>query len=171
MIDLFENYIQGLKPSEEEFLANHPEIDAFGSYLERIEIAAKRLHGLDDAIKYPGNIEEDRLKIIKLISWYKGQIKNFIGWPGLIKGNYAMYHPGYYMENIENYVDDNGRLVKMEWGMVMMTNIKFLMGFRCEDVVMSEVDDHPNELGHKQIADFLIRKIMKTNSAPDLLFD
>ena len=158
MIDLFENYIQGLKPSEEEFLANHPEIDAFGSYLERIEIAAKRLHGLDDAIKYPGNIEEDRLKIIKLISWYKGQIKNFIGWPGLIKGNYAMYRPGYYMENIENYVDDNGRLVKMEWGMVMMTNIKFLMGFRCEDVVMSEVDDHPNELGHKQIADFLIKE-------------
>ena len=49
------------------------------------------------------------------------------------------------MENIENYVDDNGRLVKMEWGMVMMTNIKFLMGFRCEDVVMSEVDDHPND--------------------------
>ena len=158
MIDLFENYIQGLKPTEQEFLSK---VEAFDdlSYSKKIEAAFESLHGLDVSMEYPGDIEKDRLEIIKIINWYKDHINSFIGWPGLINSHEVIYHPDYTLEDIKHYLDQKNNMIKMDWGLVMTMHMIFKSGEDRFHHTISKIDDHPNAEGHKYIADFLIKEL------------
>tara|TARA_S200000501_G_scaffold202617_1_gene190617 strand:- start:28 stop:771 length:744 start_codon:yes stop_codon:yes gene_type:complete len=75
MINLFNDYLYGLKPGDSEVKS--------GKY------------PLDFRTKYPGNIQKDKQKILQIISNYEERIntKNFIGWPMINElGGYAFSH-------------------------------------------------------------------------------
>ena len=63
MGDLFESYLEGLKPTESDRL----------------------LHNMtnEDRMKYPGDKLKDEEKLLEIIGKYNKHINNFIGWPGL----------------------------------------------------------------------------------------
>ena len=75
MINLFNDYLYGLKPGDSEVKS--------GKY------------PLDYRTKYPGNVQKDKQKILQIISNYEERIntKNFIGWPMINElGGYSFSH-------------------------------------------------------------------------------
>ena len=107
-------------------------IDFFEAYLNGLPPSAEEGWGQDYFQPYPGDKEEDTRKILNRIVEYDSIIDNFIGWPGLRK-DYELQGGGFNMhENVFGYTLDNQ---------------------------ISELDDHPNEAGHKAIAKFLIEEL------------
>ena len=130
MGDLWERMLFGLKPTENE-----------------------TLKGLDYTIKYPDELfRKDGIKILHLLKKYQPHIKNFMGWPGISEESqlrlkqevklpwpFDTYPLGYNMHS-----------------KVLGYNKKFQM---LHDLIISMKDDHPNEKGHKAIADFIIQNL------------
>jgi len=115
MGDVFESYLHGLKPSEDEMLK-----------------------GIDYKMSYPGDKQKDQERILNRIAEYDIVIDNFIGWPGL-RDDYKELGGGF---NIMEKVLGNNLQTQLDNGLIV-----------------SELDDHPNEAGHKAIANFLIKEL------------
>tara|TARA_X000001036_G_C20690164_1_gene809110 strand:- start:4971 stop:5561 length:591 start_codon:yes stop_codon:yes gene_type:complete len=86
------------------------------------------------------NKERDLTKICEEITNYKDYINNFINWP------------------LSSYLDGDN--------MLDITQMKSKYGKK-EDLQVSELDDHPNELGHKAIAKEILEGI-KNNDYTNL---
>jgi hypothetical protein len=130
MGDLFERVLFGLKPTENE-----------------------TLKGVDYTINYPEEMfNGDVNKILKLLRKYQPYMKNFIGYPGIseeaqlrLKAENNIPWP------FENY----------PFGYTMHSKV---LGSSKEaqikkGLIISEKDDHPNEKGHKAIANFIIQNL------------
>jgi len=130
MGDLFERVLFGLKPTENE-----------------------TLKGVDYTINYPEEMfNGDVNKILKLLRKYQPYMKNFMGYPGVseeaqlrLKAENNIPWP------FENY----------PFGYTMHSKV---LGSSKEaqikkGLIISEKDDHPNEKGHKAIADFIIQNL------------
>jgi len=130
MGDIFENYLNGLKQTEKEFAQGR-------SYKKQ----------------YEGDNTKDLNYIIKILTKYDKHIKNFIGWPGVSKHgllrikkknlNWPLLHR-------ESFTMHHH---------ILGTDINSLNNFIRNGLVISELDDHPNEKGHKAIADFIIQNV------------
>ena len=130
MGDLFERVLFGLKPTENE-----------------------TLKGVDYTINYPEEMfNGDVNKILKLLRKYQPYMKNFMGYPGIseeaqlrLKAENNIPWP------FENY----------PFGYTMHSKV---LGSSKEaqikkGLIISEKDDHPNEKGHKAIANFIIQNL------------
>ena len=119
--------------------------DLFENYLHGLRPTEREaMQGKSYLTRYPGGAEralDDEKKILERIEMYDHYIKNFIGWPGLTP-KYRSYpwklakKGGF---NIHSTVIGNTREDQLARGFVI-----------------SKLDDHPNELGHKAMADFFI---------------
>ena len=130
MGDLFERVLFGLKPTENE-----------------------TLKGVDYTINYPEEMfNGDVNKILKLLRKYQPYMKNFIGYPGIseeaqlrlkaennIPWPFENYPFGY---TIHSKVLGSSKEAQIKKGLII-----------------SEKDDHPNEKGHKAIANFIIQNL------------
>ena len=108
--------------------------DLFEGYVRGLKSTEDQL-GVDGYMIYKGNIESDTQRIYGRFEYYKDKINNFIGWPGLQED----HNKGF---NIHQKV----------LGSTVEEQLK-------NDLVVSELDDHPNEKGHKAIADFIRKEI------------
>jgi len=131
MIDMFEIFIKGLKP-------NH--------------------NGEKDTNKHTGNKSKDIQKIMDLCKQYSPHIKNFLGWPG-ISARFILYmNTGVWHE------EDIKFKAQKEFVTRSFTMDSKILGtdydFRVrKGLVISDKDEHPNEKGHKAIADFIIQNL------------
>ena len=114
MGDLFEAYLEGLLPSDDDML-----------------------QGIDYKMSYPGDKQKDEERILNRIAEYDIIIDNFIGWPGL-RSCYDDIGGGF---NILEKITGDTTQTQLDNGLIV-----------------SELDDHPNQAGHKAISDFLIKE-------------
>jgi hypothetical protein len=112
--------------------------DLFEVYINGIKASDEPDWGLPHFQPYPGDQVKDTQKILNRLVEYDNLINNFIGWPGLRK---EFEDQGGGFNVLEELLGENFD-VQMERGLVV-----------------SELDDHPNEAGHKAIADLLIKEL------------
>ena len=112
--------------------------DLFEAYFDGLRPTENLIIGDRDKFigEYPG-LDDDDEKIINRISEYHNIINNFVGYPGL-SAQYG-YIGGFNM--VDKILGENGDI---------MTE---------RGLIVSEYDQHPNEAGHKAIADFLIKEL------------
>jgi len=110
MINLYKDFLWGLRPTEKERLE--------GKTDEK------------DRLKYPGNDKEDEKNIIKLLLNEKYiDDSKFIGWP------IARQLNGFTVSSTTLGLESTQRL--------------------SDKLIVSELDDHPNEEGHKKIMEYI----------------
>ena len=112
--------------------------DLFEGYLGGLTGSIEPHWGQAAKMNYPGNAEKDELKVLTRITEYDDVIDNFMGWPGL-RSNYKTINGGFNL--LEKVIGDD-RQKQLDSG-----------------CIVSELDDHPNEAGHKAIAKFLIKEL------------
>ena len=113
--------------------------DLFEAYLGGLQASDEPDWGLPHFQPYPGDKRKDEEKILNRIFEYYKHINNFVGWPGLRKP----------------YADAGfGGFNVLEKLMGPTFDAQMESGFQ-----ISEEDDHPNEAGHKAIADLLIKEL------------
>ena len=134
MGDIFENMLHGLKPTEGEIARGKPR---------------------DSIEKYRGSKSPDLRKILDLLTQYTPHIKNFMGWPGVtntlrtyVKGVEKYDWP---LLNVDGYTMHNN---------ILGANFTEMMK---KGLIISWQDDHPNEDGHREIANFIVENIKYPN--------
>lgn len=129
MVDMFENFIYGLRP-------NH--------------------NNEKDTNKHTGNKSKNIQKIMDLYKEYNPHIKNFLGWPG-ISARFILYmNTGIWHEEDIKFKAEK-EFVTRSFTMdsrILGTDYDFRVR---KGLVISDKDEHPNEHGHKAIADFIIQ--------------
>tara|TARA_B100000902_G_C27122449_1_gene819362 strand:+ start:48 stop:980 length:933 start_codon:yes stop_codon:yes gene_type:complete len=145
MGDIFETYLDGLRPTEVDRLLG--------------------MNDKDDRMRYPGKRERDQSLILDSIASYDPFIENFMGWPPLqfqYSTNHSLdtYQSLYYWGKQERPVkwtlSDRGG-----WNMHEKVLGRTQNEMRKRGLIVSDLDDHPNEEGHKVIADTVIAQIQK----------
>ena len=157
MGDIFENYIDGLEQTETE---------------------AKS--GIKYKKRYEGDQLEDLQSILNLLARYDPHIKNFMGWPGITKDlqkNIELFKSDSIPFNLKGAATANINWPLSQRGEMIgtfspsssddkgsYTMHSHILGHNLEDrmnrdLTISVEDDHPNEKGHKAIADFIIRNL------------
>jgi len=134
MGDIFENMLHGLKPTEAEIARGKPR---------------------DSREKYRGSKSPDLRKILDLLTQYTPHIKNFMGWPGVTNTLRT------YVRGVEQY---DWPLLNVD-GYTMHDNIlgaNFTEMMK-KGLIISWQDDHPNEDGHREIANFIVENIKYPN--------
>ena len=145
--DIFENYICGLQPTEKQIF----------------EGEAK----LGERFPYPRQKRQefDREKIHECIQRSKDRTREFLGWPG----QKELFYRGYYKVPVTDR--PNFSLIPYQYGWNLLDKViniydpvhpyddSSMHKYHRDDLVISDLDDHPNELGHKQIAKFLIQEL------------
>ena len=131
MGDIFENYIDGLQPTESE---------------TKMGVKYKR--------KYEGDQLKDLQSILNLIIKYDPHIKNFMGWPGITKDLQTNLGCIYHVADITWPLAHKGGYTMHSH--ILGHNLEDRMN---RDLSISVEDDHPKEEGHKAIADFIIQNL------------
>tara|TARA_B110000438_G_scaffold297032_1_gene342717 strand:+ start:15174 stop:15932 length:759 start_codon:yes stop_codon:yes gene_type:complete len=111
--------------------------DLFEAYFEGLIPTEDEVKvGKKYKLKYDG-YENDDAKIIEKVLEYNNIINNFIGWPGIN----------------DKYKELGG------FNMLQIVTGESKKEQQRRGLVISELDDHPNKLGHKAIADFIIEEL------------
>lgn len=117
MINLYEDFIEGLKPSHRQIIEEG--------------------YSTDYRFTYSGNKFEDKIKLFNITTKYENILntKNFLGWPIL--------------KELKGYVVANT---------VLKTKINNLDVWN-PNLIISNLDNHPNAQGHKKIAEFIYDRL------------
>ena len=133
MGDLWEAYFEGLRPTDRDVV-----------------------EGKDYKLIYPGDKNDD-IKIIERINSCEDDINNFIGWPPIQKDTIAK-------TAVARSLANSLGIAQFKYNLDGFNVCDKVLGANTYDqieneLILSELDDHPNEAGHKAIADFLIEEL------------
>ena len=133
MGDLWEAYFEGLRPTDRDVV-----------------------EGKDYKLIYPGDKNDD-IKIIERINSCEDDINNFIGWPPIQKDTIAK-------TAVARSLANSLGIDQFKYNLDGFNVCDKVLGANTYDqieneLILSELDDHPNEAGHKAIADFLIEEL------------
>ena len=133
MGDLWEAYFEGLRPTDRDVV-----------------------EGKDYKLIYPG-YKNDDIKIIERINSCEDDINNFVGWPPIQKDTISK-------TSVARSLANSLGIDQFKYNLDGFNVCDKVLGSNTYDqveneLILSELDDHPNEAGHKAIADFLIEEL------------
>ena len=130
MNELYEGYIDGLGPTEDEqvFEGKTPEADT---------------------IWFEGNVVMTHHGLLELFTKYDKHINNFIGWPPIQEERCSNLYDDYFMTS-KMYRPNNFQ---------MLSKVVGDNGEHLSKYTISELDQHFNDLGNKKVAEILIQEL------------
>lgn len=130
MNELFEGYIKGLCPTEDERVFGGKTIEA-------------------DTIWFEGNVKMTHHAILGLFTKYDKHINNFLGWPPVQDEECSNLYDDYFITG-ELYRPNNWQMVARMFGQKRGEKEKY---------IIDEMDTHFNEAGNKKVAEILIQEL------------